>query len=67
MVEWCGFKENWGIMEGKVWCILNLIDNLENEVGEWNFLVIECEGNEVKVWVNGELVNYGFNCIVISG
>ena len=47
--------------------ILNLTDGSENPVGEWNAMTIECRGNEVKVWVNGDLVNHGFDCTAKSG
>jgi hypothetical protein len=47
--------------------ILNLTDDSEKPLGEWNRMVIECRGNEVKVWVNDDLVNHGFNSTVSSG
>jgi hypothetical protein len=47
--------------------ILNLTDNSEKPLGEWNTMVIECRGREVKVWVNGDLVNDGFNSTASSG
>ena len=62
-----GPKKNWGITEGKARRILNLTDGSENPVGEWNAMTIECMGNEVKVWVNGDLVNHGFDCTAKSG
>ena len=62
-----GPKKNWGITEGKARRILNLTDGSENPVGEWNAMTIECRGNEVKVWVNGDLVNHGFDCTAKSG
>lgn len=62
-----GPKENWGITEGKGRNIKNLTDDSENPVGEWNTMMIEVLGGEVKVWVNGDLVNYGFNCTAIRG
>lgn len=62
-----GPKENWGITEGKERRILNLTDNTEKPLGEWNTMVIECFGNEVKVWVNGDLVNHGFNATATLG
>ena len=62
-----GPKEEWGITEGKRRRILNLTDGSENPVGEWNNMVIECVGHEVKVWVNGDLVNYGYNCTATNG
>lgn len=41
--------------------ILNLTDDSEKPLGEWNQMAIECVGREVKVWVNGTLVNHGSN------
>lgn len=67
MVARRGPKENWGITEGKARRILNLTDGSENEVGEWNKIVVECAGDTVKVWVNDDLVNHGFNCTASSG
>jgi len=62
-----GPKDKWGITEGKNRRIANLTDDSENPVGEWNTLVIECHGNEIKVWVNNILVNYGFDCTADKG
>lgn len=67
MEERRGPKENWGITEGKGRRILNLTDGSENPVGEWNTMVIECVGNSVKVWVNGDLVNHGTDCTASEG
>ena len=62
-----GPKANWGITEGKERRIKNLTDNSEKPVGEWNSMTIECVGNSIKVWVNGDLVNYGFNATASKG
>jgi hypothetical protein len=62
-----GPQKNWGITEGKARRILNLTYGSEKPVGEWNAMTIECAGNEVKVWVNGDLVNHGFDCTAKSG
>jgi hypothetical protein len=62
-----GPKANWGITEGKERRIKNLTDNSEKPVGEWNAMTIECVGNSIKVWVNGDLVNYGFNATASEG
>lgn len=62
-----GPKEKWGITEGKNRRIPNLTDGSENEVGEWNTMVVECLDREIKVWVNGDLVNYGFECTANEG
>jgi hypothetical protein len=62
-----GPKENWGATEGKERQIRNLTDGSEKPVGEWNRMVIECVGDEVKVWVNGDLVNHGSKCTAKKG
>jgi Domain of Unknown Function (DUF1080) len=62
-----GSKSNWGITEGKERRIKNLTDSSENPVGEWNSMRVECVGNSIKVWVNGDLVNYGYNCTAGKG
>ncbi|MDG2222235.1 MAG: DUF1080 domain-containing protein [Rubripirellula sp.] len=67
MVQRRGPKENWGITEGKARRILNLTDGSENPVGEWNAMDIECVGDAVKVWVNGDLVNHGTGCTASKG
>lgn len=40
---------------------LNLTDGSEKPVGEWNKMVIEAVGDEIKVWVNGDFVNHATN------
>lgn len=67
MEERRGKPEEWGITEGKKRRILNLTDKSENKVGEWNRMVVECLDREVKVWVNGDLVNHGYECTAIEG
>jgi hypothetical protein len=67
MVKRRGPEKNWGVTEGKARRILNLTDGSEKPVGEWNRMKIECQGNEVKVWVNGELVNHGHSCTAKKG
>lgn len=62
-----GPRENWGITEGKERRIKNLTDGSEHPLGEWNTMVVECLDDEIKVWVNGELVNYGYDATVSSG
>ena len=62
-----GPKEEWGITEGKKRRIINLTDGSENPVGEWNSMKIECLGDEIKVWVNGDLVNHGYECTARKG
>jgi hypothetical protein len=67
MIKRRGSKEKWGITEGKARRILNLTDVSENPVGDWNRMKIECLKDEVKVWVNGELVNHGHGCTAQKG
>jgi hypothetical protein len=62
-----GPKEEWGITEGKKRRIENLTDGSENPAGDWNTMIIECFENEIKIWVNGDLVNYGFDCTADRG
>ena len=62
-----GPKENWGITEGKARRIKNLTDDSENPLGEWNNMIIECRDDNITVWVNGILVNNGFNSTTQKG
>lgn len=62
-----GPKEKWGVDGDKNRRIPNLTGNVENTPGEWNYMQIECLGNEIKVWLNGQLVNHGFNATANSG
>ena len=67
MVKRRGAEKNWGITEGKARRILNLTDGSEKDPGDWNRMVIECLGDEVKVWVNGDFVNHGSKCTAQKG
>lgn len=62
-----GPKENWGITRGKERRIKNLTEDSENPLGEWNNMIIESRGDTIKVWVNGDLVNEGFNATSQKG
>ncbi|MEO6137026.1 MAG: DUF1080 domain-containing protein [Ginsengibacter sp.] len=62
-----GPKSEWGITEGKRRRVINLTDGSEKLLGEWNTMVIECLGNSIRVWVNGDLANDGFNCTANKG
>lgn len=62
-----GPKEEWGITEGKGRRILNLTDSSENPVGQWNTMIVECLEDQIKVWVNGDMVNHGFDCTTSKG
>lgn len=46
---------------------LNLTDDSEKPIGEWNKMEITCQGNEIIVKVNGDLVNHATNCTVTKG
>lgn len=67
MVERRGPEEEWGITEGKARRIKNLTENSENPLGEWNTMIIECVDDKVKVWVNEDMVNYGYECTATEG
>lgn len=62
-----GPASTWGTTEGKARRILNLTDNSERPVGEWNRMVIEAVGRAIRVWVNGDLVNDGSDATVDRG
>jgi hypothetical protein len=62
-----GPKKNWGITEGKERRVKNLTDGSEKPLGEWNTMVVECKSDSVKVWVNDDLVNIGYNCTAQKG
>lgn len=47
--------------------IKNLTDDSEKPLGEWNTMVIEAKGDEVKVWVNGTEVNHGSKSTATKG
>ncbi len=67
MVERRGAEESWGVDEGQARRILNLTDGSEKPPGEWNEMVIECRGDRIDVWVNGDHVNDGYECTASSG
>jgi hypothetical protein len=67
MEERRGPKEKWGGSEGTARRIKNLTDDSEKPVGEWNSYVIECVGDEIKLWVNGDMVNHGSKCTAHKG
>ncbi len=60
-------QQKYGGSEGDARRILNLTDNSEKPVGEWNTMVIEAVDRTIKVWVNGDKVNEGFNCTADRG
>lgn len=62
-----GPKDTWGTTEGANRRIQNLTDHSEHEVGQWNTMNIECFNDQIKVWVNDDLVNYGYHATVTKG
>jgi hypothetical protein len=62
-----GPKEKWGVNGDKLRRIPNLTDGTEKPLGQWNSMVIECVKNSIKVWLNGVLVNYGYNATAETG
>jgi hypothetical protein len=62
-----GPRATWGITEDKARRIVNLTDGSEKPLGDWNTMVIETLGRRVRVWVNGALVNDGFDATVDRG
>jgi N-acetylglutamate synthase-like GNAT family acetyltransferase len=57
----------WGVTEGKARRIINLTDNSEKPVGEWNTMVIDVLNRSITVWVNGDQVNEGYGATVDRG
>jgi hypothetical protein len=62
-----GPPAQWGTTEGKARRILNLTDDSEKPLGEWNAMVIEAVGRAIRVWVNGDLVNDGSDATADRG
>ena len=62
-----GPKAEWGVNGDKKRRIVNLTDGSEKPVGQWNTMIVECVKNSIKVWVNGDVVNCGFNCTAQQG
>jgi hypothetical protein len=59
--------QKYGGSKGDARRVLNLTDDSEKKLGEWNKMVIECQGDEVKVWVNDTLVNHGSKSTASKG
>ncbi|MCE7068537.1 DUF1080 domain-containing protein [Dyadobacter sp. CY326] len=62
-----GPKEKWGVNGDKLRRIPNLTDGTEKPLGQWNSMTIECVKNSIKVWLNGVMVNYGYNATAQKG
>jgi len=46
---------------------INLTDDSEKPLGEWNHMEIVCAGDTITVYVNGDMVNKATNVNVTSG
>ena len=46
---------------------INLTDDSEKKIGEWNTMVVTCKGNTITVHVNGDLVNQASKASVTKG
>lgn len=46
---------------------LNLTDDSEKPIGQWNQMRITCHADKITVKVNGDLVNEATNCSVTEG
>jgi hypothetical protein len=66
MEQYRGPKDKWGATEGKNRQIKAIMHH-EKPAGDWNRMIIVCLGNEIKVWVNGKLVNQGYHCTASKG
>ncbi len=62
-----GKPETWGGRQGQNRHIRNLTNGSEKPLGEWNTMIIECLDDKVRVWVNGDLVNDGFDATAKEG
>lgn len=67
MVARRGPKEKWGVDGEKNRRILNLTDGTEKPLGEWNNMTVECFDGQIKVWLNGVIVNHGTNATAKTG
>jgi hypothetical protein len=45
----------------------NLTDDSERPIGQWNDYKIFAKGDELTIWVNGDLVNHVTKCSVTKG
>lgn len=59
--------QNWGGKQGDARRILNLNDDAEKPLGDWNKMVVEARDRTVTVWVNGVLVNRGTEATASEG
>lgn len=59
--------QKWGGGQNDARRILNLTDNSEKPLGEWNTMTILCKDDTITVHVNGDMVNRGHKATAIEG
>lgn len=59
--------QKWGGGQNDARRILNLTDNSEKPLGEWNTMEILCKGDTITVHINGDLVNQGSKATATEG
>lgn len=59
-------QAKWGGEAHQARRVLHL-SNAEKPLKEWNRMEIECRGREIKIWLNGTLVNHGHDCTADRG
>lgn len=59
-----GQKPGGGDQDGRH--IVKIVD-AEAPLGEWNRMAFECEGRALRIWLNGVLVNEGYDCTTDHG
>ena len=59
--------QKWGGGQNDARRILNLTDDSEKPLGEWNTMTILCKDDEITVHLNGDLVNQGSKATATEG
>jgi hypothetical protein len=59
-----GQKPGGGDQDGRH--IVKIVD-AEAPLGEWNRMAFECKGRALRIWLNGVLVNDGYDCTTDHG
>ena len=59
--------QKWGGGQNDARRIINLTDDSEKPLGQWNTMTILCKGDEITVHLNGDLVNQGSKATATEG
>ncbi|MDX1681036.1 MAG: DUF1080 domain-containing protein [Akkermansiaceae bacterium] len=59
--------QKWGGGQTDARRLLNLTDDSEKPLGEWNTMTIVCRGDEIIVHLNGDKVNHGHKATATEG